>query len=257
MEVEYINFMEEKTGENILKTFRQYGLSFLFLNAIAALFVYLVFPMLSNKHNVPIEVCFSCGGHQYFINIGYEFILLIVGSALGLLASIGLIKLIETFEIEFIFKFFSNPLVHIILMFNPVYVFFNQLDKGNILIYDGTIDKTLERFYPYLIFIIFNYSFLLLLHERGKYSKHPREFQPLLLLSRKAPHFINYMILSAVLLNLPFSGRFFIRDALCALNLQIDGTGQGIIPITLQKGIFLFSSFSTLPLKGLPKDKCR
>lgn len=240
------SFMSKKTGDNILRSFRQYGLSFLFLNAIAALFAYIIYPMLSNKYTIPIEVCFSCGNLNYFIFFGEELSFLIGGTLIGLLASIGLIKFIETNDLEPIFKFISNPLIYTILLFTPILVFFIQMENGNILIYDGTFDRTLGRFTIFLLFIVFNYSFFILMHERGKYLQNPLEYKPLLILARKTPYLINYWIFTAIMLNMPFSGRSFLRNSLSALtplNSQNPFDNFQITPISLPGGILVFSLF--------------
>ncbi len=231
--------MSKYTMNNILVSLRQYSLSFIFLNVIAAIFGYVIYPSISNKYSVPINVCFSCGNINYFRFFGMELGIIIVGTAIGLLASLGLIRLIETSEFDNIFRLLSNPFVNLLFFFLPLWVFLVQLNKGEILIYDGTVDQTLGRFFIYLIFVVFNYTFFVLINERGKYLEDPKAYQPLLILARKAPHVINYWIVVSVLLNLPFTGKFFLYDSIFALTNTF--VLDGLRPISLQGGILAFS----------------
>lgn len=239
-----IIFMPKSVGERILRTIPQYVLSFLFLNGIAAFITYVIYPNLASKHGIPIEICYNCGLWDYFNNFGLEFTLLLVGSISGFFLSQIIIRILEKEELDFLIKFFSHPLPYIAMMFLPLLIYFTQLDKGNSLIFDGNVNRLI----PFILIIISNFSFLMLIHEKGKYIQNSDDYQPLLIIARKAPHMINFWIIISLFLNLPFSGKWFYVDSIRAIvyperNVGLLWRPQ---PITMHKGIFVFSLFILL-----------
>lgn len=242
--------MAQSLGGRILRSSRQYVLSFLFLNAISLFVVYVVYPIVARKQNFPydLEICPNCSWERfdYFFRFESEFALLLVGVLLGYFLSLIIIELIERMELDIILKIFAHPLPYILLMFLPLMIFFVQLDNGNSLIYDGTVDKSVKRFIPFIIFTVGNFSFLTLIHGKGKYIKNYDEYQPLLILARKATHIINYWIIVTVFLNLPFAGRSLYHESIRAFQVFRDPWDgfppiYYVNPITIHKGIFAFS----------------
>ena len=143
---------------------------------------------------------------------------------------------------DVIFKFFSNPFVYITLLLTPILVFYNQMENVNSLVFSHIRDPMTDffsRYTIYLLFIVFHYSFFILMHERGKYLENPNEYRPFLILARKAPHLINYWIFTSLLLNIPFSGRYFVKTSLRAF---VPSTFIAL-PISLPEGILVFSLF--------------
>lgn len=239
--------MAQSVGERILRSIPQYVLSFFILNGIVAFVVYVIYPIEVDNRGIPIEICPNCTFEMfnYFVLFELEFAILLVGSVLGYFLSVLSIRLLKKYEFEDFFKFFSHPVPYLVMMFLPLFIFFIQLENGNSLIYDGIVDKNIRKLIPFIVFIVSNYSFLILIHEKGKHLQNSDEFQPLLILTRKVPNIINYWIIISLLLNLPFSGRFFYRESTRALQLIIDYwdvfSPAYVNPITLHMGIFMFS----------------
>lgn len=242
--------MAQSMGGRIFRSSRQYLLSFLFLNAISLFIVYVIYPIVARKQDFPndLEICPNCSWERfhYFFRFESEFALLLAGTLLGYFLSLFTIKLLERMELDLILKFFSHPLPYILLMFLPLMIFLVQLDNGVLLIYDGIVDKSVKRFIPIIIFTVGNFSFLTLIHEKGKYFKHSDEYQPLLILARKATHIINYWIIVTIFLNLPFAGKWLYHESIRAFQVFKDPWDgfppiYYVNPITLHKGIFVFS----------------
>lgn len=186
--------MAQSKGERIIRSSRQYVLSFLFLNAISLFIVYVIYPIVARRQDFPndLEICPNCSIEMfdYFSLFELELTLLLVGTLFGYFLSIITIRLLESMELGFVFKIFSHPIPYFVMMFLPFFIFLTQLDNGNLLIYDGAVDRNVNRLIPFVLFIVSNFSFLILIHEKGKYIKNSDEYQPLLILARKATHIL-------------------------------------------------------------------
>ena len=198
---------------NNLKNFTFHNFnSFLFLNLIPLLFIFLITPVISGPRR-PYTITYE--NRRYFETFGIELLILILGISFGIILSGILVKIIPSKSK--LNHLWNNSFYYYLLILFPAAIFLIVGKSGYSLVYEDDVNLLIVIF---IIFSIFYYILIIIMREYISY-KYQRDNNivsywavSIQIVYKKIPSIINLFLFLSFTLNLPFNTVKFMSSVM-------------------------------------------